>query len=33
MTPASAADQPLQLYAAGSLKAALGDVADDYTKT
>jgi ABC-type molybdate transport system substrate-binding protein len=33
MTPASAADQPLQLYAAGSLKAALGDVADDYKKT
>ena len=33
MTAASAADQPLQLYAAGSLKAALGDVAADYTKT
>jgi ABC-type molybdate transport system substrate-binding protein len=33
MTAASAADQPLHLYAAGSLKAALGDVAADYTET
>lgn len=33
MTGARAADQPLQLYAAGSLKAALSDVAADYEKT
>jgi ABC-type molybdate transport system substrate-binding protein len=33
MTAASAPDQPLLLHAAGSLKAALGDVAADYTKT
>jgi len=33
MTAARAADQPLQLYAAGSLKAALSDVAADYEKT
>lgn len=32
MTAAMAADQPLQLYAAGSLKAALGDVAAAYEK-
>ncbi|MGE5765724.1 MAG: molybdate ABC transporter substrate-binding protein [Bacteroidota bacterium] len=33
MTATAAADQPLQLYAAGSLKAALSDVAADYQKT
>ncbi|MEQ9609980.1 MAG: molybdate ABC transporter substrate-binding protein [Kiloniellaceae bacterium] len=33
MTAARAADQPLQLFAAGSLKAALSDVAADYEKT
>lgn len=32
MTAADAADQSLQLYAAGSLKAALGEVAADYAK-
>lgn len=33
MTAARAADQPLQLFAAGSLKAALSDVAADYEQT
>ncbi|WP_340119457.1 molybdate ABC transporter substrate-binding protein [Pelagibius sp. 7325] len=33
MTAARAADQSLQLFAAGSLKAALSDVAADYEKT
>ncbi len=32
MTGAAAADQPLQLYAAGSLKAALSDVAEGYAQ-
>ncbi|GAB4239441.1 MAG: molybdate ABC transporter substrate-binding protein [Kiloniellaceae bacterium] len=33
MTPTQAADQPLRLYAAGSLKTALGEVARHYEKT
>lgn len=33
MTAAAAADETLQLFAAGSLKAALGDVAADYEAT
>jgi molybdate transport system substrate-binding protein len=33
MTAGSAAGQPLQLFAAGSLKAALSEVAADYEKT
>ncbi|MGF1594478.1 MAG: molybdate ABC transporter substrate-binding protein [Kiloniellaceae bacterium] len=33
MTFAQAADQPLRLHAAGSLKAALSDVVADYTET